>query len=292
MGMNETTSQTQGWTQKYTKNKPLRKAKETVYAGISVKWFYIIFFWAFVSILAACPLFLFHNIIVQSLNIALILGWWAIYLMYFRTCEHYEESMTILKFMLEEYLGHHQVTKFSLEVETLQSYIPIVDVLPGGLVRFTLNRYGKLIRYWPLPDPGDDVAMEKHLMNVQAIFNRLSGDMMACFIGSSRFGTASPLLKKIEKKLNNPKTPKQNLALWKSQYDKLKTGKVTPDWAFYAFLGLGTHETPEKAQEMLLNELPNFMDGFENAGILAEEIRDKNELVKSYIQFMVPRDLI
>lgn len=282
----------QAWTQKYTKQKPLRKAKETIYANITLKWCAILTVWAVVSVIMLFPIFRTNDWIVESFFEALILAWWGIYIIYFRTCEMFDTTLLKITFIIDEYLGNHSVTKFDMEVETLQAYVPIVDIVDKILIRFTKNRYGVLIQYWPLSEPGDNIAMERHLQAVQAIFNRLSGDMMINLIGSSRFGTPSPLLKKIEKKLNDPKTNKKNFAIWKSQYDLLKSGKVTPDWEFNAFLGLGTCATVDEAQEKLLTELPGIMDGFDDAGILAETISGKDELVKRYIQFMIPRDLL
>jgi hypothetical protein len=282
--------QTAGWQQHYTKNKPIRKTKETAYAGISVKWFYVTGFWAIVSLCMAVPLYLVSDVVLQSFLIALNIAWWGIYLAYFRTCDLYDKSILVLKFMFDEYSGLHQIYKFDMDVKTLQSHFPIVGVLEDGLIRFTQDRYGVLINYIPLQVTEEDT--ERHLMSIQSIINRMSGDMMVKFIGSSRFGTPSPLLKKIEKKMNNPKTSKKDYNLLLSIHDKVKTGDLTPDWDFNIFLGFGKCDTVDDAKEMLLTELPGFMDGLENAGILAEQIIDRDEIVKSYKQFLIPRDLI
>lgn len=279
---------TQGWKQKYTTNKPLRKAKEQVYAGISMQWFYIFAFWCVVFLFLATPTVVVHNWVLKCLGIAVCVVWWVIYLFHFRTCEHYEESMLTIRFMFDEYKGNHEVCKFDMDLEKLQTYIPVKAIHENGLIQFTRGRFGVLIEYFPPSDPGEQ--MEAHLLNIQGLINRLSGDMQANFISSSRFGTQSPLLKKLERMINDPKTSKKNLKLIKSQYDKIKSGKPTPDWAFYIALGLGSHATIEDAKETLNTELPGFLDGLSDAGIVASQITDKTEIVKRYIQFMVPRD--
>jgi hypothetical protein len=284
--MSDISTTPQNWQQKYTKNKPLRKAKETVYAGISVTWFYIVGVFAIITVLATFPLIFIHNIIFQCLIVSLIVVLWAVYLIYFRTSELYYETMLKVRFILDEYMGKHQICKFDMPLEELQTYIPIINVLQNGVIQFTQKRYGILINIgW---QNITDEEMERHLINIQSIINRLSGDMMIKFIASSRFGTPSPLLKKLERKMNDPQTAKADFNLLLSQYDRIKNGKVTPDWDFKVFLGLGTCESIDAAQEKLMEELPGIMDVLPNA----EVIMNRNEIAKQYIQFMVPRDLI
>jgi len=284
-----TSTNVQSWKQKYTGNKPLRKAKETVYAGISVRWFYIAGFWCLVSVVLSAPLIFISDYILQCFIVALELMWWAVFYINFRTCAKYEESLLTIKYMIADYKGVHELCKFDMDVRQLQTYIPIKNIHARGLIEYTRGRFGVLIEYFPPTDPGDQ--METHLLNIQALINRLAGDMQVDFISSSRFGTKSPLLKKFEKMINDPSTPPKNIKLIKSQYDKVKSGKVAPDWAFYISLGLGSHATVADAADRLNTELPGFLDGLSDASIIASQIVSETELVKNFIQFMVPRDL-
>lgn len=288
--MTETTStNVQSWQQKYTGNRPLRKAKEQVYAGFSVKWFYIAGFWSIVSVTLLLPLIVINSFVGKCFIIALEIVWWTLFATRFRSTEKFEESSLIMKYMVAEYKGKHEVCKFDMDINELQTYIPVVAVLKDGLIQYTRGRFGVLIEYFPPTDPGEE--METHLMKVQGLINRLAGDMQVAFISSSRFGTVSPLLKKFERMINDPSTPKKNVKLIKSQYDKIKSGKASPDWAFYVSLGLGSHPNIEEAADRLNTELPGFLDGLIDAGILATPIVSETEIVKNFIQFMVPRDL-
>lgn len=286
--MADTSTTTQGWKQKYTGNRPLRKAKEQVYAGISVRWFYIVGFWCVISILLTIPLIAYRHWIFTCFIVSVEIAWWSVYLLYFRSCEKYDESMLTLKFFVAEMLGKHEVCKFDMDENMLNTYISVKSIYDSGLIQYTRGRFGVLIKYTPPTDPGDQ--MESHLIDVQGIINRLSGDMQVAFISSSRFGTQSPLLKKFERMINEPGVPKKNVRLIKSQYDKIKSGKPSPDWAFYISLGLGSHATVEDAEERLTTEVPGFLDGLDAANISAELITDKTEIVKCFLQFMVPRD--
>lgn len=284
-----TSTNTQSWRQQYTGNKPLRKAKETVYANISLKWFYIVGCWAILSILIFLPLTVTNNIVLQCAVIAIEIMWWVLYLINFSTVEKYDESLLTLKFIVADYKGAHDVCKFDMDTSMLMTYIPIKKVHDKGLIEYTRGRFGVLIRYWPPADPGDQ--MESHLLAVQAIINRLAGDMQINFISSSRFGTKSPLLRKFEKMINDPSVSSKNVNLIASQYSTVKQGKTTPDWAFYISLGLGSHPTVEDAADRLNTEVPGFLDGLDDADIRAEQITSETEIVKNFIQFMVPRDL-
>ena len=284
-----TSTNIQSWKQKYTSNKPLRKSKEQVYAGQNMKWFYIVGFWVLVSIGMLYPLILFSNIVFECFIIALELVWWLLYLKNFRTVEMYDETLLTIKFMLADYKGAHEVCKFDMDLSMLQTYIPIKRIHDDGLIEYTRGRFGVLIEYFPPTDPGDQ--MESHLLDIQAIINRLSGDMQVNFISSSRFGTKSPLLKKFERMINDPTTDKKHVKIIKSQYDKIKSGKPSPDWAFFISLGLGSHPNVEEAADRLNTEVPGFLDGLIDAGIVASQITSETDIVKNFIQFMVPRDL-
>jgi hypothetical protein len=284
-----TSTNTQTWRQQYTGSKPLRKAKETVYASITPKWFYITGFWSIVSILMSVPLIKVNNVVIQCALIAIQLTWWIIYLMHFSTCAKFDESILTIKFMIADYKGTHEVCKFDMDTSMLMTYIPVKKVHSRGLIEYTKGRFGVLIEYFPPTDPGDQ--MESHLLKIQALINRLAGDMQANFISSSRFGTQTPLLKKFEKMINDPAVSPKNVSLILSQYSTIKQSRPTPDWAFYISLGLGSHATVEDALDRLDTEVPGFLDGLQDAGITASQIISETEIVKNYIQFMVPRNL-
>ena len=181
----------------------------------------------------------------------------------------------------------HQVYKFFLSVNALQNYFPIVEVFRDGLIEFTYNRYGVLLKYVP-PEVSEE-EWEKHLLDIQAVINRLSGNMMVKFIASSRFGTEPPILKRLTKKLSSNSLSKNQYKILLSIYDRIKTReKVSPDWAYYIFLSFGECDTLENAQEKLLTELPGFLDGLDNAGIQVEQINNREKVVKEYRQFCIP----
>jgi hypothetical protein len=265
----------------------IRKVKENAYAGISLKWFAILAVWAFVSLFVFLPVILIENWIFRCFIIAFEITWWAIYIRQLRTVELFDATYLKILFIFDEYSGLHKVYKFYLSVKALQSYFPIVEVFKDGLIEFTFKRYGVLLKYIP-PEVSEE-EWEKHLLDIQAIINRLSGNMMVKFISSSRFGTEPPILKKLQKKLSSNSLSKNQYKILMSIYDRIKTReKVSPDWAYYIFLSFGECETLEDAQEKLLTELPGFLDGLENAGIQVEQIKNRDKVIKEYRQFCVP----
>lgn len=286
--MTETSTNPQSWKQKYTSNKPLRKTKEQVYVGISVKWFKIAIMWSFVSVLLAVPMVALHSWLWIAILVLVQTIWWGIFALFFRSCEKFDETMLTIKFMIAGLQNKHEICKFDMDLGELRTYIPVVEIFKGGLIQYTRGRFGVLIKYNPPTDPGD--KMEAHLLDIQAIINRLSGDMQVTFISSSRFGMKSPILRKLEKMILDGARPKKHIIIIKSIYDKIVGGKTTPDWAFYVSLGLGSHATVEEAMEMLVSEVPGFIDGLENAHLNPVLVTDRMEIIKTFIQFMVPRD--
>lgn len=265
----------------------IRKVKETAYAGISIKWFAIVGVWAFISLVGFLPLILVHNWIFKCFIISLQLLWWGIYIKELRTVELFDAALLKVLFVFDEYSGLHQVYKYELSVKSLQNHFPIVDVLVNGLIQFTKKRYGILVKYIPPEVTEED--WEIHLVNIQSIINRLSGNMMVKFISSSRFGTQPIVLKKLQKKINSNGLSKNMVKVLVSIYEKIQNKeKTAPDWAYYIFLSFGECGTVEDAKEKLLTELPGFMDGLENAGIKAEMMTNRNQIIKEYRQFCVP----
>lgn len=265
----------------------IRKVKETAYAGISAKWFAIIAVWAFISLIGFMPLILMQNWIFRCFIISLQLIWWGIYISELRSVELFNAAGLKLLFMFDEYSGLHNVYKYELSVRSLQNNFPIVDVLVNGLIQFTRKRYGVLLKYFPPEVIEED--WEIHLVNIQSIINRLSGNMMVKFISSSRFGTEPLVLKKLQKKINSNGLSKNMVKVLVSICERIQNkDKVAPDWAYYIFLSFGECGTIEDAEDKLLTEIPGFLDGLENAGIKAEMITNRNQIIKEYRQFCVP----
>jgi len=265
----------------------IRKVKETAYAGISIKWFAIIAVWAVISLVGFLPLILVQNLILRCFIISLQVVWWGIYIKELRNVELFDAACLKLLFMFDEYSGLHQVYKYELSVRSLQNNFPIVDVLVNGLIQFTRKRYGVLLKYFPPEVIEED--WEIHLVNIQSIINRLSGNMMVKFISSSRFGTEPLVLKKLQKKINSNGLSKNMVKVLVSIYERIQNkDKIAPDWAYYIFLSFGECGTIEDAEDKLLTEIPGFLDGLENAGIKAEMITNRNQIIKEYRQFCVP----
>jgi hypothetical protein len=265
----------------------IRKVKENAYAGISLKWFAILAVWAFVSLFAFLPVILIENWIFRCFIIAFEIAWWVFYISHLRTVELFDAACIKVIFMFDEYSGLHKVYKYFLSVKALQHYFPIVEVFKDGLIEFTYKRYGILLKYIP-PEVSEE-EWEMHLLNIQAVINRLSGNMMVKFISSSRFGTEPPILKKIQKKLNSNTLSKNQHKILNSVFNRIKNReRVSPDWAYYIFLSFGKCETLEDAQEKILTELPGFLDGLENAGIQVEQIKNRDKVITEYRQFCIP----
>lgn len=239
-----------------------------------------------------------------------------------RKVEMFDETWLTIKFILEEYMEFHQVYKWDIDLATLQTYIPIVKIHAGGLIEFTRNRFALLVDFVPTTNP--EMDLESHYLNIQAIHNRLVKGMTLKWISLSKFGAPAMILNKLEKQMKNPKTTKKEFALIESQYKKIKKGKITPDWEFTAFLGLGEFEGPheyttfvgrifirirnrflkifkvreetdtrtplERARERMENELPTLLEGMADAQMRIDLLTEKEVIVKKLIKHLIPRD--
>jgi hypothetical protein len=270
--------------------KTIKKAREEVYAGISFKWFLIITVWAGVSVVLSLPLFFVHNTVIKCFILAAELVWWSIYALHFRTVDLFDETLLKLSFMWDAYCGLHTVSKYTMKIKFLEMIFPLKAIHEGGLIEFTNKKYGILIGYTPPKVQAEDRQI--HRLNMQKVIDRLTGDMMLMFIGSSRQSMRTPVLKKITKAMNGKEVPKHIYKYLYSLYKFVNSkGKSTPQWNFYMFLGLGVCENLEAAYSKMTSELPGFLDALENAKIRAEPFTDPKEIAKQYHQFCIPEKL-
>jgi hypothetical protein len=314
----------QGATQTFTPPKNvLREPKEKIYGDISAKWFIITGCWCVLSLVFGLPIIIIQKSLLQNMFIAAFVVWWVVYFLNIRTVEMYDETVLTIKFFIAGLMGKHTVCVLDMDLETLQSYIPIVKIHDKGLIEFTQHRFGVIIDYISTVDP--EMDLESHYVEIGSIHDRLVAGMLLKWIALSKFGTPALIMKKLEKQMRDPKTTKKQFEFFESQYKEIKKGKITPDWEFTAFLGLGTFEgshentnfigrvfvkiknlfkrlfkvnpdidtrTPlQRAQDKMEEELPGFLDGLIEAKMIAYQVTDNQEIIKKYIRHMVPRDI-
>lgn len=271
-----------------------RLPKEMIWAGITHDTVKLLAGFMVILAIPAVSTIFIKNIWYQCFATALDLVAIIIILKYFRNHDMYLKNKLTIQYMIDEYKKKHGVYKFDADLDFLLKYVPIVEIHPGGIIEFIGNRFGILMRYYP-PDVQDDqVSLEDHIEKVKVFIHRMSSDMLIRFISCSRYQFVSPILKKLQERMNESDIPKPMFRLLVSLFDKIKSTKDNSgDVDFYLFVAFDANITSYELAVNKLNEkLPGIEDGLKKADISANMIQDRKQLIIEYRNFFNPLGVV
>lgn len=285
--MNSTSNQT--GLSSYSANAPktIRKVKDKAYGGIGLKSFGFGAAWVAVSVVFLVPLAFFESYLVECFVIALIIGWWALYVKFVSTESKLEESLLFLKFFFDKYSGLHTIAKYDTDVKFLGDVFPLVDIHKGGLIEFRNKSYGILIKFFPERVNEEDV--ETHGMRMQEVIDGLAGDTSIKFIASSKHNIQKPILDRLLASMNQKNVSPKIYEYNHSIYEMIrKKDKNTIDWTFNIFFGLGKFDNLQDATDQMDSEYPGLVDSLKDAEIKVMKLTDRIEIAKEYRQMVLP----
>jgi hypothetical protein len=270
-----------------------RLPKEMVWAGISVEFLRLIIAFAIILTIPLITLIFIRNFWYQCFASAVILSAIILFFLYFRNYEMYVKNKLVVKFMIDEYKKLHGVYKFDADLDFLLTFVPIVEIFTNGIIEFVGKRFGILLRYYPPAIEDDQTSIETHIEEVKAFIHSVSGDKLIRFISCSRYQFVSPVVKKLQEKMNESNLPKPFYRLLVSLLKKIKSNENSVDVDFYIFIGFGKDvQTHEEATEKILTDLPGLLEGLDKAKINAHHIVDRRQLITEYRNFFSPLGVV
>ena len=269
--------------------KTIRKVKENAYANVSYRWIFIFIIWIGMTIVLLTPLLLFNaGVVVQYSAVACMVVIWTIYIKWFRNSEILDRTILVWKYIVRGATKQTLIPKYDAPVEFLKSIVPLETVHSSGLIEFTGQMYGLLLRADPPRLSEDDLA--SHGKRVEHVINSLHGDLMLKTIACSKTDTSDTLASGILASAEG-KTEKQKDHLYQ-MYRELDEEKLPViDWQFYIFVGFGKHDTPKHAEITRQSHMPGLLKYLNRAGVRCTTIERTGDIALVYRQMLTQRRL-
>lgn len=270
--------------------KTIRKIKENAYMNLSYKWLGVFILWISVTVALAVPLAMFnYGLYVKCIITAVILVWWSIYLKWFRNSEVVTRTGLVVKFLIRGAAGQNVIAKYNVPPAFLQAVVPVKAVHANGIIEFTGNLYGQLLRMDPPRISEDD--LESHVKRVGHVVNSLHGDLMLKTIVCSRVDIARGLKDDLLHGMSD-KTDAQREHLYGLYHETAESAVGVIDWQFYLFVGIGEHKELEHAANMMQSQVPGLLKFFNRAGVHCVPIIDADEIALVYRQLFVQNRIV
>jgi hypothetical protein len=264
--------------------KSLNRHSSQLSSFMSARWG----MWAvvFATALTACLLFilLYSNTIIILFFALVALGLISVWFLCFRSTEKIDKTGLILKYLYRSTTGQTVLPKYDMPVEYIEKYFPIHHIHKGGVIEFSDDMYGCIMKM--APSRIDEDSMETHLASVQAALNSIPpGDILKTFAASRR-NLKKPITDKILEAANQERTTapqQQHLYSLHSDVSKSDTGTV--NWDFWAILCFKA-DSVDNAQVMAGVRLPGLKKAFRKAGAGLSVLTDPTDIGLSYYQMI------
>jgi hypothetical protein len=245
----------------YSANAPktLRKVKDKAYGGITQKAFYVTVVWVAASLFIIFPLAFLSSWVAECFIVALLIGWWVLYLKFVAHESKLEESLLFLKFFFDKQSGLHTIARYDVDVSFLSDVFPLVNIHSDGLIEFKDHTYGILIKYFP--ERVNEEDLETFAIKMQEVIDGLAGDTSIKFIASSKHDLRKPILDRLLESMNKKNTNPKTYEYLHSLYEMIENKKQENiEWTFNIFFGLGKFDNLQDAQDQMYSEYPGLVD--------------------------------
>lgn len=265
----------------HTVPKSMRRIKEE-WQGLPLRYVLILALFAIVSLVLIIIIFSSSNKIPSLLMLFLVI---AFFTKFIRTPSIMARSWLSYQFLIRGLRGQNTIAKYATTAGFMKSIIPIVEFHQGGIIEFTGNKYGMLLKADPARVSDDD--LERHINQVRALTDSLHGDLMIKSYVVSLNTAGRPVERALLSSLNEPGRTNAEQAHIYSLYQEAAENK-TPviQWKFYIFLGFGKYSTLQEAIIAKGQYYPGITDRLNKAGMHIIPIQDRQELGATYRQLV------
>jgi hypothetical protein len=255
----------------------MRRIKEE-YQGLPIKYVGVIAFFAIICLMLVISIFLLNNKIPSLIMLFLVI---AFFLKFLRTPQIMTRSWLAYIFLIRGLRGQNVIPKYAVSAGFMKGIIPIVEFHQGGIIEFTGNKYGMLLKADPSRVSDDE--LDQHINKVRSLTDSLHGDLTLKSYVVSLQTSGRPVERALMNQLNEPgRTNEEQEHLYSLYQDA--AGNKTPviQWKFYMFLGFGKYSTLQEAEIAKGQYYPGITDRLNKAGMHVLPIQDRQELGAVY----------
>jgi len=263
----------------YTVPKNLRKLSEE-WNGLPLRYVMVIAVTAIICLILIIMVLASNHKIIPLLLLFIVV---TVFMKFMRSPKILSRSWLAYLYFIRELRGLNVIPKYVVSAEFLKSIVPIIEFHDEGLIEFTRNKYGLLMKI--NPDRIGEDEIEHHINSVKLLVDSLHGDLMLKSYVVSNSSSNNSLESSLLASMNAPERTKAEqehlLSLYKSATE-VKAPIIS--WKFYAFLSLGIYSTLEDAVIAKQQFFPGLINRMTNAGMHLVLIQNKTELSRVYRQ--------
>ena len=239
-----------------------------------------------------------HELLATSETLIIkVLGWaFIIFILlfgfkYVATPKTYRESVIYAKYRWAKLNGRTRYNKYTDDLEKLSEIFGISRVYNDGLIEFSDNQYGLLLKISP-PKVADD-DLKKYKRKIQSCLDGLPDEIYLKIIKHSALSTLNVTehyLREVLKKKTLTREQKDHvIAMYENSVNNPRTGNV---WDYYIFVSFGKRKSLKEAQNYVRAVMPGLKVGLENCGVQAFVITGDANIIFTYNQLLTRRCLI
>jgi len=268
----------------------LSKLKEKAFATVSYLWCAVAFVWVLVSFIIVIPVLLFSlGLIGNCIIVGILLFWWSVGFIWFRDTHKMDATLLFLNFTSRAIREKNIIAKYKLPVELLKEIIPIEAVHDHGLIQFTENRYGVLLRI-DAPRVSDN-NLAAHNTKMENLVNSLYGDQMVKTYTACKNHKDNGLRDSLITRMNEDISQRSKEHL-NSIYQHIeKTNTTTNIWITWMLVMMGLFDSVDAAELRRQVYVPGLIRGHLQKADIRCTVVEGNDVVREYRQMIDSQEI-
>lgn len=260
----------------HTVPKSMRRIQEE-YQGVPLKYVMVLIVVAITCLMLIIAVFSARNKIPALL---MLFGVIVFFTKFMRSPKILTRSWLRYQYLIRGLKGYNIVAKYATSATFMKNIVPIVDFHEAGVIEFTGNRYGMLLK--ADPDRVSSDELEHHINCVRILADSLHGELMLkSYVESS--DTVRHTERYLMSQLNETgRTKPEQDHIYSLYLEAVENTTPIIAWKFYIFLGFGRHDTLDGAYIAKKQYYPGIIDRFTNAGMHIIPVQNKDELGRIY----------
>lgn len=261
----------------HTVPKSLRRISEE-YQGFPLQFIGVV-----IVMVILCLVLIMSLFTVPNKYPSLILLFIVIYLFtkFMRTPAILTRSWLAYQFLIRGLRGQNIIPKYTVSAGFMKSIVPIVEFHDAGIIEFTGNQYGMLLK--ADPDRVSDDELDHHINCVRILADSLHGELMIKSFVVSLPSAIRPIERALLNQLNEPgRTKPEQEHLYSLYKDASENTSPVIQWKYYIFLGFGKYGSLDEAYIAKKQYYPGIIDRFTNAGMHIIPVQNRRELAAIY----------
>lgn len=261
----------------YTVPKNLRKVSEEFH-GLPLRYVMVVAGTAIICLILVIMVLASSHKIIPLLMLFIVIAFFGKFM---KNPNTLTRSWLAYNFLIRGLQGKNVIPKYAVSASFMKQIVPIVEFHDEGIIEFTENQWGLLMR--TSPDRVSEDDLEHHINSVKLLVDSLHSDIMLKSYVVSNSTSNKPVEKTLLASMNGEGRTKSEKTHLFSLYESATEVKAPIiSWKFYMFLGLGIHATLEDAKIAKQQFYLGIVNRMTNCGMHSVLIQNKNELAITY----------